>query len=77
MFKADLPGVKEEEMKLEMEESKVLKISGEQSREKEEKTERWQRVERSSGKFLRLFWLPENAKVDQLVKASWRMRCLL
>lgn len=52
-----------------MEESKVLKISGEQSREKEEKTERWQRVERSSGKFLRLFWLPENAKVDQ-VKAS-------
>ncbi|KAI5386628.1 hypothetical protein KIW84_072960, partial [Lathyrus oleraceus] len=48
---------------------KVLQISGERSVEKEDKNDEWHRVERSSGKFLRRFRLPENAKMDQ-VKAS-------
>ncbi|KAJ4790217.1 18.2 kDa class I heat shock protein [Rhynchospora pubera] len=69
VFKADLPGVKKEEVKVEVEEGNVLKISGERSREKEEKNDKWHRVERSSGRFLRSFRLPENAKVDQ-VKAA-------
>ncbi|XP_008809153.1 17.8 kDa class I heat shock protein-like [Phoenix dactylifera] len=69
IFKADLPGVKKEEVKVEVEEGRVLQISGERSKEKEEKNDKWHRVERSSGKFLRRFRLPENAKVDQ-VKAS-------
>ncbi|CAL9040341.1 unnamed protein product [Musa banksii] len=69
VFKADLPGVKKEEVKVEVEEGRVLQISGERSKEKEEKRDKWHRVERSSGKFLRRFRLPENAKVDQL-KAS-------
>ncbi|KAJ3687799.1 hypothetical protein LUZ61_016963 [Rhynchospora tenuis] len=69
VFKADLPGVKKEEVKVEVEEGNVLKISGERSREKEEKNDKWHRVERSSGQFLRRFRLPENAKVDQ-VKAA-------
>ncbi|KAG1330666.1 18.1 kDa class I heat shock protein [Cocos nucifera] len=69
VFKADLPGVKREEVKVEVEEGGVLQISGERSKEKEEKNDKWHRVERSSGKFLRRFRLPENAKVDQ-VKAS-------
>ncbi|XP_078446965.1 16.9 kDa class I heat shock protein 2-like [Wolffia australiana] len=69
VFRADLPGVKKEEVKVEVEEGRVLQISGERSREKEEKTDRWHRVERSSGKFLRQFRLPENAKLDQ-VKAT-------
>ncbi|XP_078446980.1 16.9 kDa class I heat shock protein 2-like [Wolffia australiana] len=69
IFRADLPGVKKEEVKVEVEEGRVLQISGEQSREEEEKTDRWHRVERSSGKFLRRFRLPENAKLDQ-VKAA-------
>ncbi|KAJ6892068.1 hypothetical protein NC651_025303 [Populus alba x Populus x berolinensis] len=47
VFKADLPGLKKEEVKVELEEG----------------------VERSSGKFLRRFRLPENAKLDQ-VKAN-------
>ncbi|KAB5512578.1 hypothetical protein DKX38_029606 [Salix brachista] len=46
-----------------------LQISGERSVEKEDKNDTWHRFERSSGKFLRRFRLPENAKVDQ-VKAS-------
>nr|BAA33062.1 low-molecular-weight heat shock protein [Cuscuta japonica] len=69
IFKADVPGLKKEEVKVEVEEGKVLQISGERSKEKEEKNDTWHRVERSSGKFLRSFRLPENAKVDQ-VKAA-------
>ncbi|GMH04234.1 hypothetical protein Nepgr_006073 [Nepenthes gracilis] len=69
IFKADLPGIRKAEVKVEVEEGRVLQISGERSREQEEKTDKWHRVERSSGKFLRRFGLPENAKVEE-VKAS-------
>uniref|UniRef100_A0A803LCJ8 SHSP domain-containing protein n=1 Tax=Chenopodium quinoa TaxID=63459 RepID=A0A803LCJ8_CHEQI len=44
-------------------------ISGERTKEKEEQNDRWHRMERSSGKFVRRFRLPENAKMDE-VKAS-------
>ncbi|XP_068667962.1 18.1 kDa class I heat shock protein-like [Aristolochia californica] len=69
VFKADLPGLKKEEVKVEVEEGRVLQISGERSKETEEKNDKWHRVERSSGKFLRRFRLPGNAKMDQ-VKAT-------
>ncbi|XVE79591.1 hypothetical protein DITRI_Ditri14bG0071000 [Diplodiscus trichospermus] len=69
IFKADLPGLKKEEVKVEVEEGRILQISGERSKEQEEKNDKWHRFERSSGKFLRRFRLPENAKMDQ-VKAS-------
>ncbi|KAL8555654.1 hypothetical protein ACS0TY_003459 [Phlomoides rotata] len=69
VFKADVPGLKKEEVKVEVEEGNVLQISGERRSEKEEKNDTWHRMERSSGKFLRRFRLPENAKVDQ-IKAS-------
>ncbi|KAL4610710.1 hypothetical protein ACB092_08G070400 [Castanea dentata] len=66
VFKADLPGLKKEELKVEIEDDRVLQISGERNVEKEEKNDKWHRVERSSGKFLRKFRLPENAKMDQV-----------
>ncbi|RZC43891.1 hypothetical protein C5167_036832 [Papaver somniferum] len=69
VFRADLPGVTKEEVKVEVEEGRVLQISGERSRESEEKNDKWHRVERSSGKFLRRFRLPENTKMDE-VKAT-------
>ncbi|KAL3650210.1 hypothetical protein CASFOL_006613 [Castilleja foliolosa] len=69
VFKADVPGLKKEEVKVEVEDGNVLQISGERSGEKEEKNDKWHRVERSSGKFLRRFRLPENAKLAE-VKAA-------
>lgn len=69
VFKADMPGLKKEEVKVEIEEGRVLQISGQRSREQEEKTDTWHRVERSSGSFSRRFRLPENAKIDQIKAA--------
>ncbi|CAO2840646.1 unnamed protein product [Amaranthus hypochondriacus] len=69
VFKVDLPGVKKEEVKVEVEEGRILQISGERSKEQEEKNDKWHRLERSSGKFLRRFRLPENTKMDE-VKAN-------
>ncbi|KAI4296793.1 hypothetical protein L6164_036718 [Bauhinia variegata] len=66
VFKANLPGLKREEVKVEVEDDRVLQISGERNVEKEDKNDTWHRVERSSGKFSRRFRLPENAKMDQI-----------
>ena len=56
-------------MKVEVEEGRILQISGDRSVEKEEKNDKWHRVERSSGQFMRRFRLPENVKVEE-VKAA-------
>ncbi|CAN4106041.1 unnamed protein product [Withania somnifera] len=72
VFKADLPGLKKEEVKVEVEEERVLQISGEikgADKEEQKENETWRRIERPRGKFCRRFWLPENAKLDE-VKAS-------
>nr|ABK23980.1 unknown [Picea sitchensis] len=70
IFKADLPGLKKEDVKIELEEGqRILQISGERSKEEEHKNDKWHRIERSRGKFLRRFRLPENAKVEE-IKAS-------
>ncbi|KAK4584973.1 hypothetical protein RGQ29_022590 [Quercus rubra] len=67
----ETPLQKKEEVKVESEEGRVLQISGERSQEQEEKsdTDTWHQVERSRGRFLRRFTLPENAKVEE-VKAA-------
>lgn len=66
MFEADLP---KGEVKVEIEDDRVLQIRGERSSDKEEKNDTGHRVERSSSKFLRRFRLPENAKMEE-VRAS-------
>ncbi|XP_076947690.1 17.5 kDa class I heat shock protein-like [Bidens hawaiensis] len=69
VFKADLPGIKKEEVKVEVEDGNILQISGQRNIEKEDKNDTWHRVERSSGSFTRRFRLPENAKLEE-VKAA-------
>ncbi|KAH1249422.1 class I heat shock protein [Glycine max] len=66
VFKADVPRLKKDELKVEVEDHRVLQISGKRNLEKEDKNDTWHHVERSSGKFMRRLRLPENAKMDQI-----------
>jgi len=69
VFKADLPGLKKEEVKVQVVDGRTLEISGERKKEEVQKGDTWHRVERSQGSFLRRFRLPENANADK-VKAQ-------
>ncbi|KAL2485163.1 17.8 kDa class I heat shock protein [Abeliophyllum distichum] len=64
VFRTELPGFKKEEVQVQVEDEKLLKISGEKKVEKDEKYDNWQRVEHSRGKFLSAFMLPENCRGD-------------
>lgn len=66
IIKADLPGLDRGEVRVEIEAGRILQISGDMSREQEEQNDKWHRVERSVGRFVRRFRLPENAKTDQV-----------
>jgi HSP20 family protein len=58
VLRADLPGLSEQDVKIEFEDN-VLTISGERKAEHEERKEGYYRVERSSGTFARSLTLPE------------------
>jgi HSP20 family protein len=61
---ADLPGIKENEVKVEVTDQGLV-IQGERKREHEEKREGYYRSERSYGQFYRVIPLPENADLEQ------------
>ena len=63
VLKADLPGLSENDVKIELEEN-VLTISGERKVEHEQKGEGYYRVERSFGAFSRSLTLPEGVNAD-------------
>jgi HSP20 family protein len=58
VLKADLPGLAEEDVNVEVEDN-VLTVSGERNAEHEDKREGYVRVERSYGAFRRSLTLPE------------------
>ena len=66
VFKADLPGLKKEEVKVQVVDGRTLEISGERKKEEVQKGDTWHRVERAQGSFLRRFRLPENANADKV-----------
>ena len=70
LIKAELPEVKKDDVKVTLEDG-ILTIQGERRREKDEKTTKYHRVERSYGSFVRSFSLPD--QVDENgVKAEYR-----
>src|SRR5688572_25552866 len=63
-LKMELPGMKKEEVKVDMDDaSHVLTISGKKIREEKKEGDTWHIAEIRSGKFSRSFDIPKNAKV--------------
>ena len=65
VLRADLPGLSEEDVKLEVQDN-VLTLSGERRIEHEATKEGFYRVERSSGSFTRSLTLPEGVNLDAI-----------
>ena len=66
-FVVDMPGIKGDEIKVQVENDNVLVVSGERKREnKENEGVKYVRMERRMGKFMRKFQLPENADLEKI-----------
>ena len=69
VLQADLPGVARDAIDIRMDDG-VLTITGERSRESDEEFEGVRRFERSTGKFLRRFTLPDTADAENITARS-------
>ncbi|SRR5581483_5784464 len=69
VLRADVPGIKPDEIKIEVE-GDVLTISGEHKEEKEEKERNYVRRERRYGSFSRSMTLPQGVKPDDIEAAT-------
>ncbi|KAB1220769.1 17.6 kDa class I heat shock protein 3, partial [Morella rubra] len=58
--------VRKEEVKVQVEDSNILHISGEREVEVVEDNDKWHCVERRRGSFIRWFRLPEDANLDEI-----------
>ncbi|CAH8270851.1 unnamed protein product [Arabidopsis lyrata] len=70
VFVVDMPGIKGDEIQVQIESENVLVVSGKRQREsKENEGVKFVRMERRMGKFMRKFQLPENADLDKISAA--------
>ena len=65
LLRTDLPGLSEEDVNIELEDS-VLTISGERRIEEASEGEGWQRVERTFGQFSRSLTLPQGIDAEAI-----------
>jgi HSP20 family protein len=65
MVKAEIPGVEQKDVSVSLE-NRMLTIMGEKHREKEEKDEKYHRVERSWGGFTRTIALPTGVDTEKV-----------
>ena len=70
VFEADLPGFKKEDIKIDIS-NNILTISGDRKLEREENKEKYLRVERSYGTFVRRFTLPNTINSEN-VEAKYK-----
>ena len=70
LVKAELPEVKKEDVEVTIKDG-VLSLEGERHQEKEDKNKKFHRVERSYGKFVRCFTMPEDAD-EKNVRADFK-----
>jgi HSP20 family protein len=63
VIRAQLPGVKKEDIRVNLHEG-MISIEGERKQEKDEKSEKFHRVESVYGSFARSFSLPENIRAE-------------
>ncbi|MDQ3850201.1 MAG: Hsp20/alpha crystallin family protein [Actinomycetota bacterium] len=63
VLRADLPGVSEEDVNIELE-NNVLTVSGKRETQHEEKSEGYYRIERATGSFSRSLTLPDGINPD-------------
>src|SRR3954452_569454 len=68
VLRADLPGLSEQDVSIELEDS-VLTVAGERQAEHEDKREGFYRMERSFGQFRRSLTLPEGVDADGITAA--------
>lgn len=65
VLRADLPGVSEDEVHVELQDD-VLTISGERRSEHEDRKQGYHRIERASGRFSRSLTLPEGVEPESI-----------
>ncbi len=70
LIKAEIPEVRKEDVKVHIDNG-ILTIQGERKQEKDERKEKFHRVERYYGSFVRSFTLPDNVD-DAAIKASFK-----
>ncbi|XP_028770590.1 18.1 kDa class I heat shock protein-like [Neltuma alba] len=67
VYKVHLPGLRPDEVKVEVEEDeRVVIITGEKKLEREERKGNWYQMERSTGRMVQRLSLPQNAKMSQV-----------